>query len=445
MAAPESTPHAAAASPGGSGLARAVPRWHLVALMVNGIVGAGIFGLPSQVHALAGPWGLGAFVLCGAVVAAFALTFAEVASRFALTGGPYLYTRAAFGPLPGFLVGWLMWVTRVSAIAAIAAVMTSYLAFFWPPAAAGAGRVAATCVALAALTALNLVGVGRAARVAVAFTLAKLAPLALFVGLGLGALSRGAFAAPAPPAAAPFAQAVLLLVFAFGGFEAVVIAAGEMRDPRRDMPFALLVAIASTTLLYVLVQVVCIGTLPGLAGSSKPLADAASRFMGAPGAAVIAFGAVASTAGTVFGSLLVGPRVLFALAEQGQLPPVFLRTHARFRTPHVAILVTAAAALALAVTGTFTYLLTLNVLARLSSYLATACALPVLRRRGGDRPAAFTVPGGAGVAAFAIVACLALAARSGARELRDVGIALAAGLALHAADRAARARRAARA
>src|SRR5690349_17084937 len=173
VAAPESPPHAAAASPGPSGLARAVPRWHVVALMVNGIVGAGIFGLPSQVHALAGPWGLAAFVVCGAVVAAFALTFAEVASRFALTGGPYLYTRTAFGPLPGFLVGWLMWVPRVSAIAAIAAVMTSYLAFFWPPAAAGAGRAAATCVALAALTALNLVGVGRAARVAVAFTLAK--------------------------------------------------------------------------------------------------------------------------------------------------------------------------------------------------------------------------------------------------------------------------------
>jgi amino acid transporter len=119
------------------GLVRGIGRWDMVALMINGIIGAGIFGLPSRIHSLVGPWGLLAFVACALVVACMALCFAEVSSRFTLTGGPYLYTQQAFGPLAGFLIGWLLWITRLTALAAIGSVMASYLAFFWTPAAAG--------------------------------------------------------------------------------------------------------------------------------------------------------------------------------------------------------------------------------------------------------------------------------------------------------------------
>ena len=423
-----------------AGLIRGVGRWAMVALMINAIVGAGIFGLPSKIHALAGTWALLALVACAAVVACIALCFAEVASRFTHTGGPYLYTRLAFGPLAGFLVGWLMWITRVAALAAIANVMTSYLAFFWPAAGYGAGRAIVMSVVMVALTLVNLVGVRSAAGAIGTLTLAKLAPLLLFVGVGVFFLDPHRFAGGPSPDSGSFSKTVLQLIFAFGGFEAVVIAAGETRDPRRDLPFALFVSIAIATLLYLLIQVVCIGTLPGLGSSEKPLADASGRFMGAVGASLMALGALIATVGTMCGSLLLGPRMLFAMAERDQLPRVFARIHPRFRTPHVAILLTATAGLGLAVSGTFVHVLSLSVIARLTTYAATAAALLAFRRRDHGHPALFSVPAGGAVVAVTLGGCLWLLTQSGTRELRDVAIGLAAGLCLYAAQRAWRVR-----
>jgi len=418
-----------------SGLVRAVGRWALVAMTINGIIGAGIFGLPSRIHALTGPYGLLAFIACAVVIACIALCFAEVSSRFTLTGGPYLYVREAFGPVAGFLVGWLVWVTRVTALAVISNVMASYLAFFWPPAGTGWGRAAATTAVMASLAIINLVGVRKAAGAISGLTIGKLAPLLLFVGVGLFFLDPHGFALTRVPDAGSFSKAVLLMIFAFSGFEATVIAAGEMKDPRRDIPFALFVAIAVSTVMYVMIQAVCIGTLPGLAASEKPLADASMRFMGTAGGSVIALGALVSTMGTLCGAMLLGSRVLFAMSERNQIPGWLARTHPRFHTPHVAILITAGLGLALALTGTFTYLVSLSVIARLATYLSTAAALPVFRRNARARPALFIVPAGGVVVTLAIAACLWLLTQSGARELRDVGITLATGFCLYAAHR----------
>jgi amino acid transporter len=412
----------------------------MVALMINGIVGAGIFGLPSKIHAIAGAYALIGFAACALVMAAITLCFAEVSSRFTLTGGPYLYAEEAFGPWVGFLSGWLIWITRLTAIATIATVMTSYLAFFWSPAASGSGRAAAMTVAIAALTILNLAGVRQTAGVVMGLTIAKLVPLLLFVGVGLFSIDPHRFAGARPPSVGSLSQVVLQLVFAFGGFEAAVIAAGECKDPRRDVPFALLISIVAVTLLYAAIQVVSIGTLPALATSEKPLADAAVRFMGGAGASVVALGALISTLGTLCASLLVGPRVLFAMSERERLPRWLARTHPRRHTPQVAILLTAGAALALGLTGTFTRLLTLSVIARLACYLLTAIAVPVLRRRARGEPALFSIPGAPAVVSLAIAACLWLLSRSGARERRDVAIAIALGLLLHVVHLGVRAR-----
>ena len=410
-------------------------RWAMVAMMLNAIIGAGIFGLPSRIHALAGPAGIFAYVACAILVGCITLCFAEVSSRFEGTGGPYLYGSAAFGPLAGFLVGWLMWVARVAALATISGVMASYLGFLWAPAAAGLGRSIVIAAVLIALTAINLAGVRPASRTVNLLTIGKLIPLLLFAVAGLFFIHPDHFAIARAPAIAPFSQAVLQLVFAFGGFEAAVIAAGETHDPRRDIPFAALFAIGVATVLYLVIQVVCVGTLPALGASERPLADAAVRFLGARGAAVIAAGALISTIGTLGGSLLLGPRLLFAMAEHRQLPAAFARTEPRFRIPRLAILITAGAALALALTGTFVYVLSLSVLARLACYVATAAALPVLRRKSGAPAARFRLRGSAAVVTVSILACLWLASRSGARELRDVAIAAAAGLLLYAVAR----------
>lgn len=417
-------------------LVRGIGRWTLVAMMVNGIVGAGIFGLPSRVHALLGPAGLAAYVACAAVMALIAVCFAEVASRFSGTGGPYLYAHVAFGPVAGFLLGWIMWLTRVTALASIARVMASYLAVFWPFAASARGADVAIAIVLGALTILNLAGVRHVAHAVTGLTLAKLAPLALFVAVGAWFVRPHLFAAAVHPTAGAFGTAVLLLVFAFGGFEATVITAGEMRDPRRDTPFALALGIGVAALLYVAVQAVCVGTLPSLAASERPVADAAAAFGGAAGAGLMAFGALVATIGTLGASMFVGSRVVYAMADRRQLPTVLAWVHPRFATPQVAIALTAGVAIALALTGTFTSLVTLNVLARLATYASTVLALFVLRRRPDAPPAAWRAPAGGWVALLALVACGALVAQSHARDLLGFGLALAAGLALFGIARA---------
>jgi amino acid transporter len=422
---------ASTATAGGSslsreGLVRAIGRWTLVALMINSIVGAGIFGLPARVHAVAGAHALLAYVACAVVIACIALCLAEVASRLTATGGPYLYTLEAFGRQPAFLVGWLMLIGRMTALAIIANVMADYFAYFWPPAAEGAGHTGVMVAALVVLGAINYIGVRPGAGVAAALTVAKLIPMLLFVGIGLFFIDPQRFATPAPDGTA-FTQAVLLLVFAFGGFEATVVVAGEMKEPRRDAPFALLIGIGVATVLYVLIQTVCIGTLPDLANSARPLADAASRFAGPAGGAVIAVGAFISTLGTLGGSTLAAPRVLFAMAEHRQMPAWLAGLHPRFHSPHLAIMAIVGGAVLLAVTGTFTYLLGLNVLTRLIQYLLCAMAVLVLRRRHSGTPAPFTIPGAVLVVAITVISSLWLIARSSPRELRDVAIALGIG------------------
>jgi amino acid transporter len=412
------------------GVVRAVGRWSLVALVVNMIVGAGIFGLPSRIHALVGVWGLVAYAACALIMAGIGLCFGEVAGRFEASGGPYLYAHQSFGGLVGFVVGWLMLITRMSSVAVIANVLADYLAFFWAPAGTGWPHGATLAAAILVLTTINVLGVRGAARVSTALTVAKLIPLLLFVGVGIFFVNRHAFASPPALASAPFSRGVLQLVFAFGGFEAALIAAGEMNDPRRDAPFALLVGIGGATLLYVLIQTVCIGTLPGLAESRRPLSDAAAHFAGPLAGGIIALGALISTAGTLSATLLGAPRLMFAMAEQQQLPRFLARVHARFHTPDRAILLAGAGGLALALSGTFIYLLSLNVLTRVVSYLATALALIVLRRRARESTT-FMVPMPWVVVPLTVAACVWLIVASSGRELRDVGIAVAIGLVVY--------------
>jgi basic amino acid/polyamine antiporter, APA family len=238
---------------------------------------------------------------------------------------------------------------------------------------------------------------------------------------------------------------MLLLVFAFTGFETATVPAGEVRDPRRNLPFALLTAMAVIAPLYLLVQVVCIGTLPELAGSTRPLADAAGRFAGAFGAAVIVVGALVSIAGTLNGLLLAAPRILFAMAERGQLPRALAATHARFHTPHVAIAVSAACVLALTLSGSFLSAVAISTLTRLLAYAATCAALPVLRRRdrsddSGVATASFRAPGGSLTVVVALAVIGWLLAHGSAREVRDVAIAMAFGFVLLLAARRPRTR-----
>src|SRR5262245_53374307 len=418
------------------GLVRGIRRWDLVAVAINGIIGAGIFGLPSKIYALIGAYSLIAFTACALVVALIVLCFAEVGSRFSESGGPYLYARAAFGPIAGFEAGWLMWLSRLTSFAANCNLLIEYLGYFHPGIAVGSLRAVLIILIVTTLTTVNVIGVRNAALFSDVFSVGKLIPLTLFIGAGLFFLNPRNFSMAAQPTLSSFSQSVLLLVYAFTGFEMAIIPAGETRDPQRNLPFAILTSLGVVAVVYILIQVVCIGTLPDLAASKRPLADASEHFIGAIGASAITAGAVISIIGNLLVVMLAAARLPFAMADKGDLPRVFASTHERYHTPHVAIIATSALMLALTLTGTFISSLTISTIARMLAYIVTCAGLIRLRRRDQQQQefkARFKAPAGVAVSIAALGLIVWLLAHSTGREARDAGLAAVTGLLIYCA------------
>jgi amino acid transporter len=421
---------------GGTTLRRAVSRWQIVGLSLNDVVGSGVYLLPAAAAAFLGPASLWAVGLAGLAVLLLVLCFAEAASHFDEPGSGYLYARTAFGPLVGFEVGWMTWLARVASVASLSVGFAQAVSFLWPAAASGWGRAATVTAPLLALTAINYAGIESGARTAVALVVAKVVPLLVFVGAGLFVASPAlAFAQPAT-AEGGLGGAALLLLFAYAGFENTAAPAGEYRNPRRDVPFALLTQIGVVTLLYLAVQWVALGTLPGLAGSETPLADAARLFLGSWGGWLLTVGAVLSILGTNGNTVLAGPRYLFAMARDGfgpaPLSRALARVHPRFRTPSNAILVQTAIALPLALSGSFVGLAALSVVARLATYVGTAAAVPVLRRKLGADSGGFRLRGGPAIPIAACALAIAFAASATTESLIAAGAALGVGAFLYA-------------
>jgi APA family basic amino acid/polyamine antiporter len=423
------------AQPTQEGLLRGIRRWDLVAIAINGIVGAGIFGLPSEVFSRIGPYSLFAFAACALVLLVIILCFCEVSSRFDETGGPYLYAREAFGSLIGFEVGWLIWIARLTAFAANCNLLVGYLSFFWPAAGNGATRALIITFVVVLISLVNIAGVRNAAIVSDFFTVGKLIPLVLFIAAGLFFIQPARYSLGPAPGYGEFSASCLLLIYAFTGFEMAIIPAGEARDPRRNTPFALLTAVGFVAVLYMLIQVVSIGTLPELAASRRPLADAASTFLGSAGGAIISAGALVSIAGNLNVILLSGSRLPFAMSERGELPRVIGSVHRRMRTPHVSIVITGAAMLALTLSGTFVYAATISAIARLLTYAATCAALPVLRHKEADLPALFRAPAGVALSILGLLLTIWLLSNSSAKQARDSAIAAGVGVLIYFAYR----------
>jgi APA family basic amino acid/polyamine antiporter len=384
-------------------LVRGISRWDLTAIAVNTIIGAGIFGLPSKVTALIGGYSLLAFVVCAVIVGFIVLCFAEVASRFSETGGMYLYAREAFGAVVGFEVGWLYWIVRVTTFAANCNLLLAYLGFFVPTANEGVLRIALISSVVLILTTVNFLGVRQSVILTNLFTVGKIVPLLIFAFVGLLYIQPANFSFAVTPDYNSFSSAVLLLIYAYVGFEAAVIPAGETKDPQKNVPFALLTALAFCAVLFIVIQIVAIGTLPELAKSERPLADAAGQFMGSFGAAFIALGAVVSILGNLNGGFLAASRMPFAMAEQNELPAVIGATHARFKTPYVSLLLTAAAMLLLTIQSSFISALTIATITRLLVYATTCASLPVFRSRSNAPEAKFIAPFGIAASVLSLI------------------------------------------
>ncbi len=399
----------------------------MAALVVNSIIGSGIFALPSDVARLIGrasPW---AVLLGGAAAGVIMACFAEVASQFNQAGGPYLYTRVAFGRLVGIEMGWMLWLVRVAAPAATANLFVIYCGEFWQGAKDPLPRFLILTFLYGLLTVINYRGVKGSAQVSNIFTVAKLVPLFLVAIAGTCYLLAGHRTSHlfTIGAGSDWPKAALLLVFAYGGFETALTPLGEAKNPRRDVVFALFTALITCTLLYTVIQWVVVGVLPDPGHSERPLADVARLALGPGGAAFVSVGALVSVYGYLSANMLGVPRITFALAENGDFPSIFASIHPRFRTPYVSVLAFALLSWLLALLGTFTWNATLSAVARLLYYGLVCASLPVLRRK---QPGAGLVrlPGGIFFAVLGSGICTLLIAgvnRSGSMILLATALA----------------------
>ena len=423
-----------------SELRRELGRWDLTAIGVNQVIGGAVFLMPAAVAAAVGAWSPWLFAAVGGLSMLIALSFAEVGSRFTGTGGPYLYARAAFGRFVSFEVGWMLWLTRAASWASVINGLMDSLSFYWPALSTGAARPALITAIVTFITWINLRGIKLSSWVINALTIGKIVPLMVFVAVGLFFIEPSRLVPSGTPAFASITAATVLLIFAFGGYEVVPVTGGETRDPRRAIPFAMVMTIVFVTLLMTSAQVVALATLPGLAQSKTALADSAVTFLGASGALLITAAAVFAMTGNNFGQSLSGSRNLFALGEHGDIPHAFAWVHPRYHTPATAILVTSGVALALALSGTFTTLAIGSAITRLFVYAVSCAATLALRRprfAGVVNPPAFVVPGGALIPAAGALLSMGIVAFATPRQISVGAAALAAGAALYLITRLA--------
>ena len=405
-------------------LIRTIGRWSLTALMVNSIVGVSIFKLPGDLAARLG--GLSPFSClgAGAGILIIAGCIAEVSSYYEETGGLYLYARDALGRFAGLLVAWLTWLTRIAAPAAAANLFCTYAAQFFPALEARRGELLLLGVVIGHLALLNYIGVKTGKNVSNFFAAIKVGFLLFFVMAALLALLikpelRAAIVFPAVSAKSWF-QAMLLLVYAYGGFEGALFVGGESSNPKRDTPIALLTALGVVCVLYTAVQYAVVAILPDAGASARPLADAAQRFLGPAGGIAIALATLVSAYGYLSANLLHAPRITFALAEQGDFPAFFGAVHPRYRTPHVSILLYAVLVFVFAALGNFAWNAILSAVSRLAVYGAMALAVPLLRRRS-DRQAQFVLPWPYFFAGLGLIFSLLLLTQMGKSEFVIVG------------------------
>jgi len=365
-----------------AGLIRAVGPLALAANIVSMIVGAGIFAVPAQLAADIGSYAPIAFLACGIAVGASAICFAEGGSRVPTSGGVFGVIAAAFGPMASYVTGTLLEISCVLACGGVAAALADAVATVVPPSLTVPVRTAVIVGVIGAMALINIGGVGRAARLVTATTTLKLVPLAIFLAAGVGAIHASNFSLVVRPDTQDIGRAVILAVFAATGMESSLSASGEVARPNRTIPRALAIALFSTTILYVVLQLVAQGILgPSLATSKAPLADAMARVHPVLRALMLA-GTALSMFGWIASDILSSPRQLFAFARDGLLPRSLGRVHPRTHAPYIAILCYATLAIGLGLIGTFAELAVLSTLAITPLYIAGCAAAWVLARRG---------------------------------------------------------------
>lgn len=422
-------------------LLRAVGMWALAASIVNVTIGGGIFRLPAGVYATLGEASPLAYLVCAVLMGLIVVCFAEAGSRVSMTGGLYAYVGTAFGPLVGFVTGVLLWAGMTSALSAVVVFFGDAVGALVPALGSAEMRNLVIVGVISLFAGLNVLGVANAARFNVVMTIAKLAPLAVVIVVGLLALDGSRLGISTMPPMADVARGSIFLIFAFLGIESALVPSGEVKDPSRTLPRAIGIAMVGIVIVYLLIQLVAQSALGAELGTSKtPVADAAGVILGPWGKTAILVGSAISMFGYVSGMTLAVPRMLYAFGRDGFLPATFAAVHERYRTPHVAIVVQGVISILLATTGTFERLAIIANGSILIVYGACALAVFQLRRKNIrlDTPP-FVAPLGGVIPALAFLAILWLMTSLTLPEWIAVAVAAAAALVLFAATRGKRA------
>ncbi len=393
----------------------------IVLLGINSIIGSGIFGLPGKAYKLMGPASILVIIFCMILSVLIALCFAEAGSWFKVNGGPYIYAKEAFGDFIGFEVGFMKYVLCIIAWGAMATFFADAVGRVLPFAAAGIGKGIVTSAMLIALAIMNIMGVNATKIVNNVVTIGKLLPLILFIALGIFFVNGANFT---PFTIIPegstytgsFMEAAIILFYAYTGFESLPTAAGDMENPEKNIPKAIILVMMLVSLVYVLVMVISTGVLGAeLASSTMPVEDAMAKMFGGFGKSIIIAGTIVSVGGINMASSFHTPRAGVALAEQGILPKFFAKRNEN-GAPYIAVIVSCVLALFIALSGSFMFLLKVSVITRFIQYIPTCISVLVFRKKYADRESTFRIPFGPVVPVLATVLSFYLLYRAGIAE-----------------------------
>lgn len=387
----------------------------IILLGVNAIIGTGIFLLPGKAAALVGVNSLWVIVFDALLVMSIALCFAEMGGMFNKNGGPYVYAKEAFGNFVGFEVGFMKWAIATIAWSAMAVGFATALGAVWEPASTEMGKNIIATLIIVVLGIMNIMGVKISKIINNIVTIGKLLPLIFFILVGIFYVKGVNFA---PMESVPdmtqasFGAAALIIFYAFTGFESIAVAAEDMEKPERNVPKAIILVLTLVSIVYILIQAICIGIMgDALVTSKTPVADAAFVFMGPLAKAIVTAGTLISIGGINVASSFLAPRSGVAMSDDGLIPKVVSKRNKK-DAPYVAIIVTVVFAVVLSWTGSFEKLAAISVVSRFAQYLPTCLAVLVFRSKRPDMARTFRVPLGPVIPVLAVVVSIWLITQS---------------------------------